>query len=57
MQTKFFIKILLGLMLPFAINSVTAQSGIVGTYWHDGEYFYPVETEDDTAIWVNIRYL
>ena len=57
MQTKLFIKILLGLILPLAINSVAAQSSMVGTYWHDGKYFYPVETEDDTAIWVDIRYL
>lgn len=54
MQTKLFIKILLGLMLPLAINSIAAQSSMVGTYWHDGKYFYSVETEDDTAIWVNM---
>lgn len=53
MQTKLLIKILLGLMLPLAINSVAAQSGMVGTYWHDGKWFYPVERENDTAIWVN----
>ncbi len=47
------IRHLLCLALFIATLSASAQSNLIGTYWHDGEYFYPVETENDTAIWVN----
>ena len=41
------------LTLLFAFFSVSAQTRLAGSRWHDGEYFYTVEAEDDTAIWVN----
>lgn len=47
------VKHLLCLALLIVTLSASAQSNLIGTYWHDGEYFYPVETENDTAIWVN----
>ena len=53
MKINPFIRILFCLALVLVTYSVSAQPGLAGTYWHDGEWFYPVEAEDDTAIWVN----
>ena len=50
MKINPFIRILFCLALVLVTYSVSAQPGLAGTYWHDGEWFYPVEAEDEVQV-------